>query len=146
MNRLLRHGDVNPSTDLWTTVVGPLDQLTARRLDEPVEVVRAVDYDAFPFLSDPSANLPALSGRVLDDPGFMSTSALPSPRGGFADKPIEMRMHLPAGTRAGRLDSYGPEFAAERELLLARGTAYIVHRVYRERDRWVMECEVLPDE
>ncbi|MQA79567.1 MAG: hypothetical protein GEV10_14000 [Streptosporangiales bacterium] len=144
MNCALRQGTLEGDDPMWDTVIGPLDQLTSERLSEPVDVVRAVDYDAFPFVTD--NDLTALETDILDDLGFMSTSAHAEPRGGFRSKPIVLRMHLPTGTRAARLDSFGSEFAAEREILLARGTSYLVQRVYREDDRWILRCEVVPDE
>lgn len=143
VNARLRRGEV--TDDDWRAFVGPLDQLTNNQLTEPVDVVRAVDYDALPPEVD-RGDLGALEGRPLSSTAFMSTTSRPSPTGKFHNLPVLLRMHLPAGTRAARLDSVGSEFAAEREVLLARGTRYVVNRVYREHGRWVLDCEVLPDE
>lgn len=143
INAGLRSGNV--SDDDRRAFVGPLDQLTGNRLSQPVDVVRGVGYDGLPAEVDPS-DLDALEGQPIRDAGFMSTTASTSPPGKFQDRPVLLQMHLPAGTRAARLDSFGSEFAAEREVLLARGTRYVVRRVYRERGRWVLDCEVLPDE
>lgn len=80
----------------------------------------------------------------MDDLGFVSVSANPTPPLEFGNRPILLRMHLPAGVRALSLAKFGSSFVPEREYLLARGSAWRVQRVYREGRQWVMDCEVEP--
>lgn len=145
LNALLRDDELDDDSPLRSSMVGPLDQLTRHRLSTPLDVVRGVDYDALPPDIDPG-DVSRLRGEVLEDPGFMSATVRDVPPGKFRDRPVYLRIHLSPGTCGARLDRYGSEFAAEREVLLARGTSMMVREVYRDNDRWILNCEVLPDE
>lgn len=144
LNEDLRSGALTEESrpERWATDVAPLDRAMVP-LRVPLNTVRGVDWDWLPAGVDPG-DLTSLVGRKMREPAFTSVSALERPPMRFAERPILLRMHLPAGTRVLDLARYGSAFVPERETLLPRGTSWRVGRVYREGRQWVVDCEVEP--
>jgi hypothetical protein len=69
--------------------------------------------------------LQALEGKVVQEPGFLSTSAKPTPA--FSSKPIHFEIDVPAGTPAAWVKIISSHH--ENELLLAAGLKYRVKKV-----------------
>ncbi|MFI6788884.1 ADP-ribosyltransferase [Nonomuraea sp. NPDC050383] len=87
------------------------------------------------------ADMEALEGAVITEPGYLSTSA--GRRGGF-DGDVRVMLRVPKGYEA--LNMYPiTKIIGEREILLRRGTSYIVRGVYRKDGHWYMEADVVPD-
>lgn len=124
---------------------------------------RAVwDADAFssvlpispsPVISDRLAELPKLVGQVVEDKGFLSTSVGPDVAEGYVSLPIRLHLTTPAGTEAVWLRPLAPgTFQREYELVLARGTRYVVTSVEKRvesisgilSDVWHVYGTVLP--
>ncbi|MQA78547.1 MAG: hypothetical protein GEV10_08720 [Streptosporangiales bacterium] len=144
LNRDLRDGTLTPESqpERWTSDVAPLDRAMSR-IPASMDTTRGVDWDWLPAGVDPR-DLTVLTGRRMREPSFTSVSARDRPPLRFGERPILLRMHLPTGTRVLDLSRYGSSFVPERERLLPRGTSWRVHRVYRRRRQWVLECEVEP--
>ncbi|GAA2216064.1 hypothetical protein GCM10009850_115330 [Nonomuraea monospora] len=82
-----------------------------------------------------------LRGRVITEPGYLSTSV--GRRGGF-DGDVRVMLRVPKGYEA--LNMYPiTGLITEREILLRRGTTYIVRGVYRKDGKWYMEADVVPE-
>ena len=84
-------------------------------------VFRGVDKNVFQG-EDPKT----LVGTVFKDNGYMS--ATNDPHGGFTTKQIYLIMDLPAGTPSRWLMPYSG-FASEKEILIGRGSNFIVKSV-----------------
>ncbi|SDM31818.1 ADP-ribosyltransferase exoenzyme [Nonomuraea maritima] len=86
-------------------------------------------------------DMEAMAGTVITEPGYLSTSV--GRRAGF-DGDVRLMLRAPKGHEA--LNMYPiTELIGEREILLRRGTSYIVRDVYRKNGQWYMEADVVPD-
>lgn len=110
-------------------------------LTHDIEVWRGVSDDLM-FGPDASGSL---VGRVLADDGYLSTSsgrALGRFTGNRAG--IEMRIRVPAGTRAIGIENSQPGLRGEREILLERGLTLRVTADRRVRGVRTLDIEVVP--
>ncbi|MET7339273.1 ADP-ribosyltransferase [Nonomuraea sp. NPDC005650] len=87
------------------------------------------------------AEMEALEGAVITEPGYLSTSV--GRRGGF-DGDVRVMLRVPKGYDALNMYPITGLFD-EREILLRRGTSYIVRDVYRKDGQWYMEADVVPE-
>ncbi|MGP3955630.1 ADP-ribosyltransferase [Nonomuraea sp. 3N208] len=86
-------------------------------------------------------DMEALAGRVLTEPGYLSTSV--GRRAGF-DGDLRVMLRVPKGYEALNMFPI-TKLMIEREILLRRGTSYIVRDVYRKDGQWYMEADVVPE-
>lgn len=152
MNAALRSGSTSSSTKL-------LDQAfdAVPRTPEDIVVTRNMDLDGFASLTggrlsgrhDVEAHL--MGSDYQQDLGFMSASVN---KVGAMSGTVRLFLRVPAGTKAlyvsgdpGKpgtaLSSVG---TGEAELILARGTKYVVHSVTKVGNKWHVEAEVVPEE
>ncbi|MFE6308121.1 ADP-ribosyltransferase [Nocardiopsis sp. NPDC057823] len=124
-------------------IIERLDHATDAPLPEGVEAVRGVygfDHLAPGGTADPST----LIGRTFTDPGFMSASLGPRPSAAGGSPTDLIRLTLPPGTRGLWVGdrSLHPH---EREIILARGTAYRITSYEPWGRGYVLYAEVVPD-
>ncbi len=121
-------------------------------LAEDTVVFRGTDSvrDLFPdeFDFDPrAADVRALAGRTIEDAGYWSSSVSKRQAGFFADE-VMMEIRLPKGHRGawirGAAERPDAITKAEQELLLPRGSSYLIRSVEKRGKRWVFELEVVP--
>lgn len=143
LNSGLRDDSIPKDSATWQDIIAPLDKAIRRSsLSESITVTRAVNPDWLPAGIDATDDLSVLQGTVIRERAFVSTSRHDPPRGGYAQRPIVLRMQIPAGAHALDLSTHGSEFAAEREMLLPRNSSWRVREVYRRGKQWIFECEV----
>lgn len=82
-------------------------------------------------------------GTVQVDYAYLSTSVGNS--AAFGSKEVQIKLRTPKGTPGSYVDTFSSH-GGERELILARGTHYYIHAVYKVDHRWVMEAEVVADD
>ncbi len=125
-----------------TRSVGLLDRALARfSLPEPVLVHRGFQLAGV-----------ALSGAVIQDPAYLSTSLLARHAEGFvnlpagqASRPALARVLLPAGIRCGAPDLI--EYLGEVEILLTRGQRLLIRDATAPTPKqpvWRLDLEALP--
>ncbi|MGQ4270256.1 ADP-ribosyltransferase, partial [Nocardiopsis changdeensis] len=124
-------------------IIERLDHATDAPLPEGVEAVRGVygfDHLAPGGTADPST----LIGRTFTSPGFMSASLGPRPSAAGGSPTDLIRLTLPPGTRGLWVGdrSLHPH---EREIILARGTAYRITSYEPWGRGYVLYAEVVPD-
>ncbi|MFG1709228.1 phage minor capsid protein [Nonomuraea sp. M3C6] len=146
MNAALRgpEGAGSPGT---RKLIDDLDKAMSRQtVPEPVIVHRGVD-SGFTKANGVDLGSPeemeGMVGRVLRDKAYMSTSV--GRKAAFASNPIALAVRVPAGHNALNVDGLTTH-PGERELLLRRNTTYVVHSVYKARNKWFVEVEVVPDD
>lgn len=103
-----------------------------------LQVHRGVDPDAFgsvlPNVANPiiarrmDGAEDLLVGQRFTDDAFLSTSPIVDERSSFAAMHVQMHLDVPAGHRAAWVDPVSTN-ATEAELVLDRGTSFIVDRV-----------------
>lgn len=104
-----------------------------RPTDEPIVVSRVADYLSLGikhFNQERLAEeLPQLKGKIMQDPGFMSTTIKPPGKHSFNQSTakigsrVELHIEIPPGAHAAYLESVS-DFPDEQELLLDAGTRY----------------------
>ncbi|MER5420342.1 ADP-ribosyltransferase [Streptosporangium roseum] len=144
VNKALR----NPGSPRDSNVQADIDALDAAMaksvVPEDVIVHRGVGADYVQRLGgnvkDP-ASMRALIGKVSGEDAYLSTSA--GQQSALAHKDIQLMMRVPKGTHGINVMpiSASPN---ERELLLDRGTNWVVHDVYQDKGRWFLEVEAVP--
>ncbi|MCA1195124.1 phage minor capsid protein [Saccharopolyspora sp. 6V] len=92
-------------------------------------------------LNDP-ASIDGLVGTVHRDAGYLSTSI--GNRAAFGGQMV-FAFRLPVGTRAMNVMPISKFGTNEREILLNRGTNYVIHAAYQRGHTWYIECEIVPD-
>lgn len=103
-------------------------------LAESLELHRGTGAQAFGFpdVHVSTADLKALEGKTITDPGFVSTSVV-NPKGNvefdYAKKPIKVIVNAPEGTPAVYVSSVTPGWSKENELILGAGTSFRVESV-----------------
>ncbi|MEW1837418.1 ADP-ribosyltransferase [Nonomuraea angiospora] len=122
-----------------------IDQAIAKsRLPTDVVLHRGVGkgfLDAVGVDIKSPAEMEALEGTIITEPGYLSTSV--GRRAGF-EGDVRVMLRVPKGYEA--LNMYPITLlSAEREILLRRGTSYIVRGVYRKDGQWYMEADVIPE-
>lgn len=93
-------------------------------------------------------DLTRLIGSVQVDHGYISTSVgAEAAFSGSSAYPIQLKIRAVAGTPGSYVKSFS-HFGSERELILGRGTRMYVHNAYKDtqRNAWVVEVEVVPDD
>ncbi len=98
-----------------------------------LKVFRGTGAQAFgaPGNSMSLADLKKLEGKVISDPGFVSTTILDQKSTGFdyTKKPIRMEIEVPPGTPGLYVSSATPGYASENEFILAAGTSFEIMEV-----------------
>lgn len=124
--------------------------MTKQPIPEDVILHRGMgdSYGIKPFLLDgqrigQNDDLTKLIGSVQVDHGYMSTSV--GKNAAFSTHPVQLKIRCPAGTPGAYVQMFS-NFGNERELILARGTHLFIHNAYKSQGRWVIECEVVPDD
>ena len=89
----------------------------------------------------------SISGTVLKDKGFVSTSAGPTAAAWFGGSVL--RVKLPQGTSAIHVNSHGGLHPSELEILLQRGTKFMVTGSTKIKsahggERWVYDAVLVP--
>ncbi|WP_378737169.1 ADP-ribosyltransferase [Nocardia brasiliensis] len=121
-----------PTTENLTAHRDTLDRALGRNLPEPVEVVRGVTSAKYMRVGDGilGAGDPlSLKGTIQIESGYLSTSLGATPPSGFHGA-IRLELELPndsTGLWMGSRSAY-PE---ERELILPRGTRYLITDVIK---------------
>ncbi|GAA0969800.1 hypothetical protein GCM10009555_017580 [Acrocarpospora macrocephala] len=152
LNKGLRgHPPTDSMRRAWyDNIIANMDAAFSKaELPESVIVHRAVTDAYAEFLGadvDKPETMKALVGRDFPEHGFMSTSI--GKNSDFSGHVLMIR--LPKGHKALNVMSISDYGTDEREILLGRGTRYVVHGVYqgtREGYKvWGMELEVVPDD
>lgn len=98
-----------------------------------IKVFRGTGAQAFgaPGNDMSLADLKKLEGKVISDPGFVSTTILNEKSTGFdyTKKPIRMEIEVPPGTPGLYVSSATPGYASENEFILAAGTNFEIMEV-----------------
>lgn len=98
-----------------------------------IKVFRGTGAQAFgtPGNNMSLADLKKLEGKVISDPGFVSTTILDEKSTGFdyTKKPIRMEIEVPPGTPGLYVSSATPGYASENEFILAAGTSFEIMEV-----------------
>ncbi|MFI6500303.1 ADP-ribosyltransferase [Nonomuraea typhae] len=148
INPALRAKDADPHV-VWTPDIADhiaaMDRAIAKsHLPSDVVLHRGVGSKLLESLGvdiNSAREMQQLRGRVITEPGYLSTSV--GRRGGF-DGDVRLMLRVPKGHEA--INMYPiTQLSAEREVLLRRGTSYIVRGVYRKDGHWYMEADVVPD-
>ncbi|WP_322741143.1 ADP-ribosyltransferase, partial [Streptomyces hygroscopicus] len=114
--------------------------LSTRPVPDDVMVVRGTGLDHL-RLDSPMD----MEGQTFPDEGYFSTSLGNHPVPSFAGKEAILHLRVPKGTPALWLEKVSKYDVDERELLLARGSAFKVTRVFMdEAGKWQVYGEVLP--
>ncbi len=109
-------------------------------LDKPIVVNRKSDASLLGGLTDPEEIMERFGGRVIQDPGFLSTSA--TKKGAQIKGDIIYRISVPAGKGRGAFIDPMSQFN-ESEFLLKRGTKLVVMNAYKgPGDKTVVELQV----
>ncbi|MEW1836587.1 ADP-ribosyltransferase [Nonomuraea angiospora] len=148
INPALRAKDADPNV-VWSPEIADdiaaMDRAIAKsHLPSDVVLHRGVGSKLLESLGvdiNSTREMQQLRGRVISEPGYLSTSA--GRRAGF-EGDVRVMLRVPKGHEA--LNMYPiTGLSAEREILLRRGTSYIVRGVYRKDGQWYMEADVVPD-
>ncbi|WP_219470835.1 phage minor capsid protein [Nonomuraea rhizosphaerae] len=128
-------------------LIDDLDKaMTRQSVPEPVIVHRGVD-DGFTKANGvdlgSDEEMEGMVGRVLRDKAYMSTSV--GRQAAFHLNDIALAVRVPAGHPALNVEGLTSN-PGERELLLRRGTTYVVHSVYKVNSQWYVEAEIVPDD
>ncbi len=131
----------------------------------PMTVRRAVETSSFrglpgvqipdpTSLGDPT-DLFSLTGTVLSDKAFMSTTSSQTLAGILVEKEVILEMNLPVGTPAAFIKSISA-FSQESEVLLGKDTKFVVTEVLapsqkpfrrlqeQTQDAWILKVDVIP--
>ena len=110
-------------------------------LKKPIVVTRRSNADLVGGLTDPDAIMERFGGRVVRDPGYLSTSTNPHPP--LIDGNILYKIAVPAGKGRGAYLDPMSKFQGEKEFLLKRNTEMVVMRAYKdaETDQTVVELQ-----
>ncbi|MZE79245.1 protein phosphatase, partial [Streptomyces sp. SID5475] len=139
INGFLR-GDSAYDTPAVRHDIAEIDRaMAARPVPEDVMVVRGTGLGHL-NLSSPLE----MEGRVFDDGAYMSTSLGDQPVSAFAGKEAVLHLRVPQGTPATWVERVSAFGGGERELLLARGSAFKVTRVFWDNGQWQVYGEILP--
>ncbi|MER7078141.1 MULTISPECIES: phage minor capsid protein [Bacteria] len=127
-------------------IVGHLDKAFAKaELAESILAFRGSGPSILSTLgadiNDPKS-IAALVGSVHTDGGYLSTSI--GSRAAFGGA-VVFAFRIPTGARAMNVMPISKFGTSEREILLNRGTRYVIHAAYQRRGTWYIECEVVPD-
>jgi hypothetical protein len=143
INSHLRFGDdLDPS--LKRTIDEMDDVMGARPVPENVMVVRGTGVDHIRIDGQPLKSPLEMEGGVFDDKAFTSTALGKTPPPPFDSKPVWMHLRVPKDTPALWIDHLS-KYPGERELLLAKGSAYKVTRVFQDTmGKWHVYGELLP--
>lgn len=132
----------------YATPIKSMDAaMTKSAIPEDVILHRGTGVDSFVLngrlLDNHEAHrLVDLVGSVQQDHAYTSSSVGNS--AAFAHQPVQIKFRAPAGTPGAYVDSFS-QFGGEREVILARGTSYFVHAVYKSpQGKWIMEAEIVP--
>lgn len=128
INGSLRRGAIDPDVD---SLVKKIDK-SFRPTPDDIHVVRGTRTNVFGG-ADPSDMI----GQVFEDKGYMSTSV----GSGFGGDYVFF-IDVPKGTPARYVDNISLH-SGERELLLARGTKFIVEGVKKKGTRWEIYMRVI---
>ncbi|MEW2292510.1 ADP-ribosyltransferase, partial [Streptomyces sp. NPDC006743] len=139
MNGYLR-GDASKWSPYVQHNIDEVDKaLAGHPVPEDVMVVRGTGIGHLQ-LDDPLEML----HNTYGDPGYLSTSLGDHPVSAFAHSEAILHLRVPKGTPALWVEKVGKFGMGERELLLGRGTAYRVTRVFMENGQVQVYGEVLP--
>jgi len=87
-------------------------------------------------------------GKVLTDPGYMSTSVNPSSALAFAsyeDEGVVLRLTVPAGSRALAVDGLNTDSVlGESEIILPRGTSMKITKIAEAEGKRIVYAKVVP--
>ncbi|WP_218128903.1 ADP-ribosyltransferase [Nonomuraea maritima] len=148
INAALRAKATDPNV-VWspklTDEIAAMDQAIAKsQLPSDVVLHRGVGkhfLEAVGVDINSPREMQQLRGHVITEPGYLSTSV--GQRAGF-DGDVRLMLRAPKGHEA--INMYPiTNLIDEREILLRRGTSYIVRGVYRKNGQWYMEADVLPE-
>ncbi|MEV0593269.1 ADP-ribosyltransferase [Nonomuraea cavernae] len=148
INPALREKDADPGV-VWSPEVADeiaaMDQAIGKsHLPSDMVLHRGVEEKFLEWLGvdiKSPDEMKRLRGRVITEPGYLSTSV--GRRAGF-DGDLRVMLRAPKGHEA--LNMYPiTKLIGEREILLRRGTSYIVRGVYRKDGHWYMEADVVPE-
>jgi len=139
INGYLRGNDSLGSPGVLHDVAEIDRAMAARPIPEDVMVVRGTGLGHL-NLSSPLD----MEGRVFPDGAYMSTSLGDQPVAAFADKEAILRLRVPKDTPAMWVERVSELGGGERELLLGRGSAFKVTRVFWDNDQWQVYGEILP--
>ncbi len=154
VNQGLRGGSVSDPAHFRALLDGLDGAIAASPAPEPVVLHRGVnrDYLARLGVSDPDdpQSVQGLVGRTFSDGNYLSTSIGST---AAVEREVFMALRVPKGHPALNVmpfSSFGDE---EREVLLPRGTRFVIHAAY-ERDvalwgdpaarSWFIEAEIVP--
>ncbi|MFF4412128.1 phage minor capsid protein [Streptosporangium sp. NPDC001559] len=148
VNHGLRGGNiVSTQRAKYDQLLADLDAAFAKsKLPESVVVHRGLGSDFARFLGasvKKPETMEALVGKVFPEHGYMSTSVGWNPA---FDGDVYLMLRVPKGHEVMNvmpISEYGTE---EREVILRRGTHYVVHAVYKVGKSWHIEVEVVPDD
>ncbi|MFV2199126.1 ADP-ribosyltransferase, partial [Nocardiopsis sp. LOL_012] len=123
--------------------IGHADQAVAGAvLPEPLVAPRALAGISFMNGFDPN-NPHSILGKEQTEPGFMSTSLGAEADLPEWDTPFHLHLTLPGGTRALWLRGEG-FYEDESELLLPRGSTYVIDRIERQDGKTLLYGRLLP--
>ena len=116
--------------------------LAKHKVPEDMVVWRGVNGSAFPGgLSE------KLAGTVIKEKAYLSTAVGAKVPSAFADKQVQMRIRVPAGTPAYFMPGVAKDarMRSERELMLGRGQKMLVHSMkYNGRSgKWQADVEIV---
>ena len=144
INSALRgsRGDDRKYSQEMKKQIGAMDAALDRfDLQKPIVVHRISGAEMLGGLTDPTDIEDIFKGRVIRDPGFISTSVLD--KSDFQGT-IHCIITIPAGKGRGAFISPISVFGErESEFLLKRNTAFVVKKAYKEGDRTAVEMQVV---
>ncbi|WP_406311088.1 ADP-ribosyltransferase [Streptomyces thermoviolaceus] len=138
INNHLRYGTEAPQ-HILDTIKSMDEVMDSYPVPEDIMVVRGTGIDHLKLESPLE-----MQGGVFDDLAYTSTAIGKTPPEPFNHKPVWLHLRVPKGTPALWLEPL-TQVKGERELLLARGSAYKVTRVFAdESGKWHVYGEILP--
>lgn len=136
LNRHLREGDTSTGTQSRATK--SIDSLMSdSELDKPILVYRGLTSVESVFGDDGDTN-----GKTFTDGAFVSTTSDPRVATEFGK--VQMRIKVPKGTKALRLQDINKNDREEREILLDRGLEFRVTKDQKIGDNRVLDVEIVP--
>jgi hypothetical protein len=152
INKALRFDQKDPEwADQVDTAIKEIDAaIAAHTLPEPLLLHRGEDEGGIRSLGinpDDPDSLASLTGRVIHDDAFWSTSIGRRPGGaGTAGGHVTWLIRTPAGQHGLAVNEHSA-WQSEGEILLPRGTKRVIHAAYRDPAdgyRIYIEAEVVP--
>lgn len=138
LNGGLRYPDRPLSDTDWLYITAIDSAMERSPIKQDITLHRVADTSAFGGITD----LTKLAGRQFDDKGYLSTAIVPDTFMGNNGSDVNMRINVPAGSKALWVDPMS-DAQGEMEVLLPRDSRFDVKTVEEVNGKWLMEMDLI---